>query len=255
MSTPPSSPSFAHDAIVALQNAAAIRQGNLVGPAKRCKRMVDQMYSPGDIAATSVWGSSSGSKGNHMVEKDLLYEVAGLFLGDITVTRSRTLRKDSVSCLSSKVTTVLKRDKLTKEMTNQADDETSRLFNSVSHVQISARGGEVADTDDDSPYGILTADEVPDGDVHVTVEDSEAAMDELEVTREIDETADFESDAEDNTLVVKNCLLDIWSRGWLMIDYMNYKEVRKRQGDRLKWKKKMQKQVLELVKQMKASSY
>lgn len=36
------------------------------------------------------------------------------------------------------------------------------LFNSVSHVQISARGGEVTDTDDDSPYDILTSDEVPD---------------------------------------------------------------------------------------------
>jgi hypothetical protein len=39
----------------------------------------------------------------------------------------------------------------------------------------------------------------------VTVENSEAAMDEMEVTREIDETDDFESDVEDNILIVKNC--------------------------------------------------
>jgi hypothetical protein len=39
-----------------------------------------------------------------------------------------------------------------------------------------------------------------------------------------------------------------------MIEYMNYKDVRKRQDDRLARKKKMQKQVLELVKQMKESS-
>jgi hypothetical protein len=233
--------------------AGRVRQGNLVGPAKRCKRVVDQIYSPGDIEKTSVWRSSSGSKGNHMLEKDLLYELAGLFLGDITVSQSRKLRKDSVSKLASKVTTVLKRDKLAKEMTNQTDDETSRLFNSVSHVQASARGGEIADTEDDSPYGITTADEIQEEDVHVTVEDWEAAMDDLQITREIDETADSDSN-EDDKADFKKCLIDIWSRGWFMIDYMNYKEVRKRQDDRLARKKKMQKQVLDLVKQMKVSS-
>jgi hypothetical protein len=35
----------------------------------------------------------------------------------------------------------------------------------------------------------------------------------MEVTREIDETDDFESDVEDNILIVKNCWLDIGLEG------------------------------------------
>jgi hypothetical protein len=69
--------------------------------------------------------SSIGSKGNHMLKKDLLYEVAGLFLGDITVTRSRKLQKDNISSLSNKITPT----KLT-----QPTLTTSFLFTIICHI-------------------------------------------------------------------------------------------------------------------------
>lgn len=189
-----------------------------------------------------------------MLEKDLLFEVAVavLFLGDLSSNIPRSLQKDGVSCLSSKITTELKRDKLTKEMTNTLDDETTRLFNSVSHVQKSIRAGDINDTEnDDSPHGAGTT--YMDDDNNPSVEDSEAAMEAMVINEELDETADMEDDDVSDTFN-KDCLVDIWSRGWYAIDLMNVKEMRKREGDRLARKTKMQKHILEMVTAMKADS-
>ena len=47
-----------------------------------------------------------------------------------------------------KCETLLKREKLTKEMTPDTDNETARLFNSVAHIQKSVRG-QLEDIDED----------------------------------------------------------------------------------------------------------
>lgn len=211
------------------------------------------MYSPSSSGSTTVWKASSGSKGNHMLEKDLLLEVAGLFLGDLSSDISRSLQKDSVSCLSSKITTELKRDKLTNEMTKTNDDETTRLFNSVSHVQQSIKAGDINDTEnDDSPHGV--GNTIIDDDNNTSVEDSEAVMEAMVVEEELNETADMEDDDTGSDDFNKDCLLDIWSRGWYAIDLMKVKEMRKRESDRLSRKSKMQKHILDMVTAMKADS-
>ena len=165
--------------------AGRVRQGHLVGLSKRSKRMVDVFFNKANITLSStVYRHSSGSKGNHNLEKDLLFEVAGLFLGNLFIKIERTLEKDSVSCLANKITTDLKREKLAKEMSNTVDDDTSRLFNSVSHVQQSIRSTGVNENaeDDDSPHGIVHMDS------EFEMEDPEAAMNSFQVDDEIAET-------------------------------------------------------------------
>ena len=45
-----------------------------------------------------------------------MFEVVGLFLGNLFLGIKRTLEKDSVSCFANKITTDLKREKLAKEV-------------------------------------------------------------------------------------------------------------------------------------------
>lgn len=177
-----------------------IRQGNLVGPAKRCRRMVEQFYSPNtDISdpESKALRSSSGSKGNQHLEKDLLFEVVNLLLGGVSVPSNRVVEKDTVSCLSSKITTKLRREKLNEQMTYRGDDETTRLYNSVSHVQDAVRGERAVDVDKDEVFGVSN---------EADTEDSERVMESLEIEDEIDDSPDDEADDdEDGAINDKNC--------------------------------------------------
>lgn len=217
-----------------------MRQGFIVGPAKRCRRVVDAFYTPGAVEST-VYRHGSGSKGNLHLEKDLLFEVAGLFLGMRRDNDQRTLRRNSVSSLACRITTELKRNKLAREMTDRGDDETNRLFNSVSHMQDNSRRVVADDIIDDSPHGAPETYAVGD--------ESEAAMEQIEIRDEIDESSEEEHSGAVH--VNKRCISDLWSQGWYSIDCMNISKTRERQEHRLKCKKRMQKAVLSLVKQMK----
>ena len=48
---------------------------------------------------TKAHRSGTGSKGNHDLEKAMLFELAGLFLGDVTLETSQNLEKGSFSKL------------------------------------------------------------------------------------------------------------------------------------------------------------
>ena len=161
-----------------------------------------------------------------------------------------TLEKDSISCLANKnkITTDLKREKLAKEMSNTVDDETSRLFNSVSHVQQSIRSTGVNENaeDDGSPHGIVHMDS------EFEMEDPEAAMNSFQVDDEIAETTG--EDKEGEVGLDKNCFSDIWYKGWEAILKMNAKKIKMREKKRLEKKKKSQRTILEKVKQMKDAS-
>lgn len=138
---------------------------------------MDAFYTPGEVVST-IYRHGSGSKGNLHLEKDLLFEVAGLFLEMRRDNDQRMLRRNSVSSLACRITTELKRNKLTREMTDCGDDETNRLFNSVSHMQDKSRRVVVDDIIDDSPYG------APE--TYAVGVESETAMEQIEIRDEID---------------------------------------------------------------------
>jgi hypothetical protein len=93
----------------------------------------------------------------------------------------------------------------------------------VSHVQQTVRGGEVNDTEnDDSPH--INGDSYSSDDVNAMIEDLEAAMEAMVVEDKLDETADME-DEDSDAAFNKDCLLDIWSRGWYALDMMKVNEV------------------------------
>ena len=83
-----------------------ICQGGVVGITRRCKRMFSLYFDR--LMTTNVYHHTSGSKGNHNLEKDLLFEVAFLFLGNLfheadkhgNTDIKRSLDKNAVSCLN-----------------------------------------------------------------------------------------------------------------------------------------------------------
>jgi hypothetical protein len=65
----------------------------------------------------------------------------------------------------------------------------------------------------------------------------------------------FEGTSDDNGDVFnKNCITDLWSRGWNAIDAMKYAEVKQRQEARMRKKRRAQIVILEKVREMKAES-
>jgi hypothetical protein len=207
--------------------------------------MVEHYYSPNvseDLVAASR--SSSGSKGNQHLEKDLLFEVGNLLLGNLSSVPSRDLEKDSVSRLADKVTTKLRREKLQKEMTCAGDYETTRLYNSVAQVQSSARGKQLTDSE---------GNEIDE----LTEDDPEEVMESMEIVDEIDDCPDDDDTEDDNDeggIFNKNCITDLWCRGWNGIDAMKYAEVKQRQEARMKRKRRAQIVILDKVREMKAES-
>ena len=121
-----------------------VHQGDQVGPARRCKRFAEMCSGPGKFGEVEVYRSSSGSKGNHTPEKQMIYEVATLFLN---VPKKRVLLKSSVRSLKCKVTMIkkLKRTKLQSEMNDVEDSELSRLHegvrNAFASIRLSTVGG------------------------------------------------------------------------------------------------------------------
>ena len=223
-----------------------IRQGYLVGVSRRCKRVFEVYFDRGNgDLTTKVNHHSSGIKGNHHLEKDLLFELAGLFLGDLfkekLKDRKRSIDKDSVWSLQDKITTDLHRDKLAKEMRNNIDDETSRLFNSVTHLRQAARMSVEPDDEDDLPHGIGIDDD----------EDAESEMDSLQINTVVDERNEVD-DTDD--VFSKNCIKDIWFHGWDMIDKMKIKEMNERKAKRIERKRKTQNIILKKVKELKENA-
>ena len=160
----------------------------------------------------------------------------------------RSIEKDSVLKVKDHVTTELRRDKLTKEMKNTGDDETSRLFNSVHRIQQSVQNRtKDGDDDDDSLHG-LGIDDQED----LKRDDAEAAMDAMQINDTIDECNDVED--EDDNIFSKNCLKDVWYQGWDLIDKMKIKATKEREARRKKQKRLIQKTVLDKVKEMKETA-
>ena len=127
--------------------------------------------------------------------------------------------------MKNKITTELVRAKLQKEKSNQ-DAETTRLFNSVAHVQTTARGVEVDDAEDedcdDSPNA---ATNEPDED---ELEDAMNSMD----FREEDNNWDVNESDETSTEFDKSCLKDLYYLGWNAIQSMQIKDVREMHHER-----------------------
>jgi hypothetical protein len=70
-------------------------------------------------------------------------------------------------------------------MTYRGDDETTRLYNSVSHVQDAVRGERAVDVDKDEVFGVSN---------EADTEDSERVMESLEIEDEIDDSPDDEAE-------------------------------------------------------------
>ena len=219
-----------------------IRQGDLVGLSRRAKRLVTAYYSPGESRVVDKAGS--GIKGNHHLEKDLIFEFTVKFLGNVSLNISRQLLANSVAKV--KCETVLKRDKLVKEMVADTDNETSRLFNSVSHVQKSVRG-QLEDVDEDvSEYEREHA--------RVMEEEYEIAREET-VLPTIDELEENETQPTAQNQVINGpCVSDMWVKGWAALEKMNLKSSRSKQRERLDRKRKVQKVILHHVQQLKENA-
>eukprot|EP00956_Cyclotella_meneghiniana_P024722 scaffold50044_cov50-Cyclotella_meneghiniana.AAC.1 len=217
-----------------------IRQGNLVGMARRCKRFVDYYYSPG--VSRKVHKHGSGIKGNHHLEKDLIFEFTAKFLGNMSLSISRKLFPNSVAKI--KCTTDLKRDKLVREMSAEEDSETNRLFNSVRHVQQSVRGELVDEEEDVSEYEREQA-RIMEEEYEVGREQSGSQVDD-----EVFENDDCDESGPDSELI-GYCVEDMWVKGAAALEKMNPAATRQKQRDRLKRKKSVQKVILEQVQLLK----
>ena len=57
------------------------RQGMLVCPCARCKRLNKAIHGPGLLGDRKVYQHSTDSNNSQTLEKQLIYEVATLFLG------------------------------------------------------------------------------------------------------------------------------------------------------------------------------
>eukprot|EP00956_Cyclotella_meneghiniana_P042471 scaffold248481_cov53-Cyclotella_meneghiniana.AAC.4 len=204
-----------------------IRQGDLVGLARRSKRQVQSYYSQGPSRVVHKHGS--GIKGNHHLEKDLIFEFTAKFLGDMTLNCSRRLLPKSVANI--KCTTDLKRDKLVREMTDDSNSETNHLFNSVNHVQQAARG-ELDDADEG-----VTEYELEQARIMEEEYDFDHQQHRIESSHQNEEDVYDEDnfiDSEEDSAVKGYCVNDMWKLGSDALDKMNAKT-----GDRNKeivWK-------------------
>jgi hypothetical protein len=113
------------------------RQGQFLGLTKKCKRVIETIYSPGAIIDHIVHRSRTGSKGNCSQEKMLISEVVGLFLGDSFDKHNlgQKLRDDHMMTLQGNIKTKLDRKILEREMTYiQHEDSAGILLNGVNHI-------------------------------------------------------------------------------------------------------------------------
>ena len=113
------------------------RQGQFLGLTKKCKRVIETIYSPGAIIDCIVHCSRTGSKGNCSQEKMLISEVVGLFLGDPFDKHNlgQKLRDGYMMTLQGNIKTKLDRKRLEREMTYiQHEDSAGILLNGVNHI-------------------------------------------------------------------------------------------------------------------------
>ena len=121
------------------------RQGSHVGFAKRCKRFVEVFYGPGDVDAVKVPRQGTGSKGNCLPEKKMIYEICCHFMADA----NQPLSLKSVWQLEPKIKTTLGRKKINDIESYSGVDSTMRLLNGVSHVYRSTGAGVHRSSDPD----------------------------------------------------------------------------------------------------------
>jgi hypothetical protein len=113
------------------------RQGQFLGLTKKCKRVIETIYSPGAIIDRIVHRSGTGSKGNCSQEKVLISEVIGLFLGEPFDKRNqgRVLKHGHMNTLQQNITTKLDRKTLEREISYiQHEDSAGILLNGVNHI-------------------------------------------------------------------------------------------------------------------------
>ena len=111
--------------------------GPILGSNKKCKRVIETIYSPGAIIDCIVHRSGTGSKGNCSQEKMLISEVVGLFLGDPFDKRNlrRQLKDGHMMTLQGNIKTKLDRKRLEREMMYiQHEDSAGILLNGVNHI-------------------------------------------------------------------------------------------------------------------------
>ena len=100
------------------------------------------LYSPGDITDRVFYQTGSGAAGNGCSERNLLWEVMELFLGDFVPTLGnpgeymhRKLEKGRISSYEKLLKMKLDWSKLDKETrVNWEDDAANLLFDGVTHM-------------------------------------------------------------------------------------------------------------------------
>ena len=99
---------------------------------------------------------------------------------------------------------------------------------------------------------LVYSDGILSDDTEIEMEDAEAAMNALQIDDEVDENGAREIN--DDGEFSKDCLTDIWARGWEQIDKMNVKEMMICDEKRVNRKRATQKMILQKVKEMKEAA-
>ena len=210
-------------------------------------------YSSGAVGKRQMFDKGTGSKNSQTAEKMMIYEVISLVIGNINVPCQRIWKKIMVESLRPKLTTKLKRDKISAELS--ADCNVTRLYNGVSHAydNSTVRPSEVDDGDDDTG-GFETIenlleeaeDDVTEGDL--IMNNMQFGEENLEEDNDDDEE---EEDGKGQKKYGQYCIVNIWRAGWAAITKMDVKKVRDNAEARNKRKRAMTKYVIQKVNDMK----
>ena len=241
-------------------------QGNLIGVTQQCKRFLEVVYSSRDISERVVHWSGTGAKGHGQSERQLLWEIIDLFLGDFVPPLAnqhdychRKLENGTTAKFDKLITTKLNRTRLNKEcQINWEDDSASRLFNGVQHMYdriniMKSREKEVVSSVGMPNNMVDVFDNVMD------YESSDAIVPNID-DRVFDEKDEGESmEINDNGIErndnnTKLCVSKLYMDGWREVNELKVSEVRQVARDRITWKRDVTKYIMEQVKEMKSNS-
>ena len=228
-----------------------VRQGALVGPCVRTKRFVEGIMGPGLLGERTIYRTGTGSKNNLTPEKQLIYEVASLFLEKSRGAASRLLSPLAIISLEDQVKgrNNLKRTKLVQEIHGDPDDEAYRVLSVIrdSYTSFSSKRST------DQATAQVAADQDMDAVDDEEEEDNLMRIFEGTQMTGVEDEAYVEEET-DNTLH-PYLLADIKSEGWQSIEQMDIPAVRDCNAQRRKRKRLLTKYVLKKVKELREESH